>query len=185
VSSGSAEEALAQAASLRLLGLLLERPRGGWLEEVESLAREVQDPELKSVAREARQAREGTYLRLFGPGGEISPREVAYRSSEDPGQILADLEGFYQAFAFSPRREDPPDHISVEVGFLGYLRLKEAYAMARGAKQEASLAGEAARRFIEDHLGPFAQALAKRLESSQVAYLARCASVLSRIAKAS
>lgn len=178
---GESRRALAEAARWRLMGLLLERPRPGWHEEVEALAREVESPELRSAAEASRRATEGSYLSLLGPGGSVSPREVAYRGREDPGRLLSDIAAFYEAFAFSPDSEDPIDHIAVEAGFVGYLHMKEAYALAQGDEEAASVTAEALGKFLEDHLGTFAEPFARRLESlesSGASYLAETAGLL-------
>lgn len=171
-------EAIAEAAAWRLMGLLFERPRPGWHEEVRALAREVDDPDLRSAAEEARDAREGAYLSLLGPGGAVSPREVAYSGSADPGAVLADLAAFHRAFAYAPRAEDPIDHAAVEIGFAGYLRLKEAYARVRGDREEAETAAGALSRFTESHLRTFAGPLARRLKGGGLSYLSRAARAL-------
>jgi nitrate reductase assembly molybdenum cofactor insertion protein NarJ len=172
-------ELLQQAAAWRILGLLFERPREGWLEELEGLSREVLDPEITAAASAARgEASEGFYLALLGPGGPVSAREVSYRGMEDPGHLLADVEAFYQAFAFSPQTEEAPDHLSVEAGFLGYLCLKEAYALARGNDEEAEVAARASAKFREDHLATFAWAVAERLQPTDVRYLTLAAKAL-------
>jgi nitrate reductase assembly molybdenum cofactor insertion protein NarJ len=162
---------LSAAASWRLLAVLLERPRPGWCEEVETLACEVDDAELRASARDARGATEGEYLRLFGPGGAVSPREVAHRTWHDPGWVLADLARYYEAFAYRPRAEDPPDHVCVETGFVGYLHLKEAVALAAGDGDAAQSAAEARERFLEEHLAPLSLRLNERLEAVGASHL--------------
>lgn len=175
------EALLRQAAEWRLLGLLLERPRDGWPADVEALAGEVSDPEIKVAAGRAREeATEGAYLALLGPGGVVSPREVSYRGMEDPGHVIAGIMAFYEAFAFHPETEEAPDHFAVEAGFLGYLCLKEAYARARGKGGQAELAAEAAASFREAHLATFAGPVAGRLEASDVRYLGLAAQILAR-----
>jgi len=157
-----AQALVAEAAEWRLIALLLERPRTGWHAEVAALAREVRERALSDAAEAARNATEGEYLRLLGPG-RISPREVSYRTFEDPGRILADLAATYAAFAFQPRAEEPVDHLALEAGFIGYLLLKEAFAVARGDAEAASTTAAARRDFLSAHLTaarPFAQRLA-------------------------
>jgi TorA maturation chaperone TorD len=154
---------LREAAAWRLLGLLMERPRAGWIEEVEALAREAGGDPLRAAARAAREASEGQYLALLGPGGPVSPREVAYRDREDPARVLSDLASYYEAFAYRPRAEDPADHIAVEAGFIGYLVLKEAMALAAGSQEHAAVAAQARERFLNEHVAPFARRLAERL----------------------
>jgi nitrate reductase assembly molybdenum cofactor insertion protein NarJ len=174
-------ELLAEATVWRLLSLLFERPRKGWREDVEALSSVVTDPALGSAAGAAHEeASEGLYLALLGPGGLVSPREVTYRGMEDPGQILADISTFYNAFAFQPETEEAPDHLAVEAGFLGYLCLKEGYALARGNEEEAEVAAKAAARFRESHLTILAWPVAERLEMTGGRYLSLAATVLAR-----
>lgn len=173
------QELLSEAAAFRLLGLLFERPREGWWQEVESLRREVRDAEISAAVEAAQEeASEGLYLALLGPGGIVSPREVSYRGMNDPGQVLSDVRAFYEAFAFGPETEEAPDHIAVEAGFLGYLTLKEAYARARGNEEEAGVAAQAATRFRQEHLSTLAWPLADRLEKTEVRYLSLAARAL-------
>ena len=172
---------LRDAAEWRLLGLLLERPREGWRQEVEALRREVSDPEIGAAAEAARaDATEGRYLALFGPGGPVSPREVTYRGMEDPGRILGDVMAFCDAFAFQPQTEEAPDHLAVEAGFLGFLCLKEAYARVRGHDEEAEVAARASERFREVHLGTFAWPVAERLGTTDMGYQALAVTALAR-----
>ncbi len=172
---------LEEATIFRLLGLLFECPREGWRKEVGALSPLVPDPEITAAADAAREeASEGLYLALLGPGGAVSPREVAYRGMEDPGHIVADVSAFYHAFAFRPRTEEPPDHVAVEAGFLGYLRLKEAYARLRGEAEQAEVAAQAAARFLAEHLSTFAGPFADRLEKTAAPYLGAAAAALAR-----
>ena len=157
-----AEALLAQAAAWRLASLLLEQPRPQWRAELAELAAEIDEPKLRRSAAESEQATEEMYHRLFGPGGTVSPREVSYCGLEDPGQVMARLTSFYQAFSFVPRREEPIDHISVEAGFVGYLYLKEAYAQMQGDANAGGITKDARKRFINDHLQRCAQGIVNR-----------------------
>lgn len=156
------EELLAHAAAWRLASLLLELPRPEWKNEIGALGSEVTDPELSSLAREANQASEELYQRLFGPGGTVSPREVSYCGFEDPGRLMAELQSFYQAFSFQPRREESIDHISVETGFVGYLFLKEAYAQMQGNSDAAEITKSARECFTNEHLARCARGMIER-----------------------
>ena len=160
------EALLAQAAAWRLASLLLERPRPQWRTEIAELAAEVDEHKLRRSAAETEQATEELYHRLFGPGGTISPREVSYCGMEDPGQVMAQLASFYQAFSFAPRREESIDHISVEAGFVGYLFLKEAYAELQGDGEAGGITKDARERFIKEHLQRCAQGIVDRLSDS-------------------
>lgn len=163
---------LKEATEWRLLSLLLERPRPGWHPEVEALAKEVEDSLLREAATLSRMASEEAYLAWLGPGGKLSPREVAYASLEDPGHLLADVMAFYHAFAFTPQAEDPPDHIAVEAGFMGYLALKEAYAQSVGNTEAVEITHAARDRFLEAHLGRLIRGLAENWRGQ--AELATC-----------
>jgi len=162
---------IAEAAEWRLLSQLLERPRTGWYESMNTLATEVRDPALRAAVRAAQEASEGEYLQLIGPGGAVSPREVTYRPFADPGQLLAQLAAVYAAFSFRPRTEEPADHISVEASFVGYLFLKEAFASARGDAEAAANTATARAHFVENHLAAFGVTFAHRLENASGSYI--------------
>jgi nitrate reductase assembly molybdenum cofactor insertion protein NarJ len=163
---------LRQAQQWRLLGLLFERPREDWWAQVAALGATCDGDELRAAAAAARSADEGTFLALVGPGGAVSAREVGHRPVTDPGHLLAALQAFYAAFAFAPESEEPPDHVSVEAGFVGFLRLKEAFALAADRAEEARLSAEAAASFLADHLAAIAEPLCLRLEACGDGYLA-------------
>jgi nitrate reductase assembly molybdenum cofactor insertion protein NarJ len=157
-------ELLAQAACWRLASLLLERPRPGWRNEIEKLSREVADRELAACARDVGDETEETYHRLFGPGGIVSPREVSYCGFEDPGRLMAELNAFYRAFLFEPRREEPIDHIAVETGFVGYLFLKESYAGLRRSGDAVEITRSARERFTNEHVLRCADGIIRALD---------------------
>ena len=169
---------LRHAAEWRLLGLLFERPRQGWHEEVAALAGEVEDSALRQAARHRlAEATEGEYLAALGPGGIASPREAGHAGLRDPGWILAELARFYEAFGYRPRREDPVDHAAVEAGFVAYLWLKEAYARERGDEDAAATTRAARERFLSEHLAELAQPMAAKLSTAE-ANLAEVANLL-------
>jgi len=174
----AARAAAREAAFLRLLGLLFERPRSEWAMEIRSLAEEVADGRLREIARTALTVGEGEYLGVFGPGGSVSPREAGYGRFVDPGRVMAGLSGIYQAFAFHPRAEDPIDHVAVEVGFAGYLALKEAYALSIEDQVRADQARAARALFLETHLRPFAAAIRGRLAGSPLPHLESAGALL-------
>lgn len=159
-------DALAAAAEWLLAEKLLTRPTPGWADEVEALAREARDPFLRRAAKDAASASEEDYLASLGPGGAASPREVAYLGFEDYGQVVADVRAFYEAFAYRPVVEDVVDHIAVEAGFVGYLHLKEAFALSREHAADADTVAEARGRFEQEHLRRIAGPLSRRLEAA-------------------
>ena len=165
MNAGDWAAAMRAATEWRLLGLLFERPRPGWLEEIALLRGEVADGLLRDAAEAAAGADEGTYLAVFGPGGCASPREVAYRGREDPGQVLADIAGFHRAFGFHAAVEDPIDHVAVEASFAGFLAFKEAFARSQGDTEATEVCAEALARFCDAHIRCFAEALALKLDA--------------------
>ncbi|MCC6129376.1 MAG: molecular chaperone TorD family protein [Acidobacteria bacterium] len=162
---------LSKAAEWRLLSLLFERPRAGWLDEVKSLAATGVGEDLIQAADRAAGANEGLYLDALGPGGFTSPREAGHRVAGDPGHILSEIESYYEAFGFRPETEEPADHVSVEAGFLGFLALKEAFALSRGDLEAAEVTREAASKFLENHLAALAEPVATAMGETTVAYL--------------
>ena len=172
-------ELLREAAEWRLLGLLLACPLGDWQTQVAALAAEVADEQLAEAAAAAREdAGEGLYHTTFGPGGPAAPREVSYREYVTPGQSLSEVTGCYDAFAYRPTTDEAPDHVAVEADFMADLRLKEAYATARGDDEQAALTAEAAQRFLEDHLSSIAAPLAQSLDAFGLRYLTLASAAL-------
>ena len=166
-------ELLRDAARWRLLGRLLECPDEAWRREIVTLAGEVDDAELREAAEAAAvTATEGDYHSVFGPGGPAPPREVSYHDSIELGSLMSEVIGYYHAFGYRPASSEAPDHVAVEAGFLSYLRLKEAYAVAAGDAEHADITAQAAVRFRSDHLAMFAAPLASLLSESGIAYLA-------------
>jgi hypothetical protein len=97
---------------------------------------------------------------------------------EDPGWILADVVRYYDAFAFRPAVEDPPDHIAVAADFVAYLHLKEAFALARSDAEAAEVTRAARERFMGEHLAPAAAPLCASLAAAGFHDLAAAVRVL-------
>lgn len=180
------QQLLAEAAEWRLLSLFFDAPEGNWRKLVEHLAASVPAEELRATAELAlQQAEAPLFYSLFGPGGPAQLREAAYRQSLELGYLLSELGAFYQAFAFDPRTEEPVDHLAIETAFISYLRMKEAYAIARGAEEEAAVTRDAAREFLRQHLAYIAEPLAAALARPEIEYLQRAsANLLERVGPA-
>jgi nitrate reductase assembly molybdenum cofactor insertion protein NarJ len=178
-------ELFGQAAQWRLISLLLECPSEGWWEQMSLLSDEVEDEELKTAVASAREgASQGLYHSILGPGGPAPAREVSYRDWAEPGYLIAELVSYYDAFSYHPASAEAPDHVSVEAGFIGYLRFKQAYAIACQDAERGEVAAEAARNFIEEHLSTIAEPLAIALANSGVNYLALASNaLLSRVGR--
>jgi TorA maturation chaperone TorD len=78
---------------------------------------------------------------------------------------IGDLQGFYRAFGVTTSRNLPEraDHVAVECEFLAFLALKEACAAELHGAEQADLCRDASAKFLREHLGRFAPALARRL----------------------
>ena len=172
-------ELLLDAARWRLLGRLFECPTDDWRRDVATLRNEVDDAELKSVANTALEtASEGLYHSVFGPGGPAPPREVSYHDTLELGSLMSELTGYYAAFGYRPSIQEAPDHVAVEIGFVSYLRFKEAYALAADDGEHATLAAQTVQQFRADHLALIAGPLAALLADSDIPYLVRASAVL-------
>ena len=172
-------ELLRDAARWRLLGRLFECPSEEWRRDIATLAREVDDGELRAAADAAVvTATEGQYHSVFGPGGPAPPREVSYHDTLELGSLMSELAGYYDAFGYHPATSEPPDHVAVEVGFVAYLRFKEAYAVAAGDAEHAATTAQAAERFRLDHLAMYAAPLASVLADSEIDYLVHASGLL-------
>lgn len=164
---------LRDAAEWRLLAMLFECPSDEWRSAIDALSSELHHAALREAVDAARtEAAEGLFHHVFGPGGPAPAREASYLDTLQLGYVIAELECYYNAFAYRHRVGEPADHIAVEAGFIGYLRFKEAYAIAEGESVSAAIAAEAARDFIKGHLSRVAEPLAALLEESGVTYLA-------------
>jgi len=165
-------ELLREAAEWRMLGLLLECPGDDWRRRIADLAATLSDPALLAAAELAReQGSEGLYHSIFGPGGPAPPREVSYCDSLQLGLLLSELEAYYRAFAYEPVTGEAADHVSVEAGFIAFLHLKEAYALASENSEQASVTADAAARFVKEHLSWIAEPLSAALCESGIGYL--------------
>lgn len=181
----SASNLLREAAEWRLIGLLFECPVGEWKKNIKGLAGEVADPKLKTAAEFAKvEASEGLYHSVFGPGGPAPAREVTYRSWVQPGYLLSELSAFYKAFSYDPNINETPDHLAVEIGFVSYLKLKEAFAIECGDFEKADITAKAAKTFTEEHLAKMTEQMTKMLAESDIEYLALAsAALLKRVGK--
>ena len=163
VESDSLRSLVCESARWRVVGLLFRRPDSARSRDVTQIARESGDPELLRAAEAATATTEGLYHAWLGPGGPLSPREVSYRTVEDPGRILAEIGAFHRAFAYRADGEDPSDHVAVAADFVAYLALKEAYATGFTGATDAEVTRDARERFVERHVRPVARGMARRL----------------------
>ena len=113
------------------------------------------------------------YLELFDRGGDrasLYETEYGRMRGMAKGTGLADIAGFYRAFAVGlddERAHELCDHIAVELEFYAWLLLKQAWLVQHGDDQGASLVEDARCKFLKEHLGSFAPAIALRREVQQ------------------
>ena len=76
-----------------------------------------------------------------------------------PGDLLqfhqiSDISAFYKAFGLelAIQCDERPDHVSVELAFLHFLCVKEAYALEQGSPELAEICLETERKFLAEHL---------------------------------
>jgi TorA maturation chaperone TorD len=155
---------LERAASWRLASLLFQEPRENRAAELSALAALVSEPVRAGaealVAETALRAED--YQRVLGPGGCAAAESSYDRAAiANRGPLIADVSAFYEAFAYPPRHTSDlvPDHIVVELDFLGFLALKIAFAMHEGRAEECAVARTAYDEFLERHTGFWIDAL--------------------------
>ncbi|GAB4373498.1 MAG: hypothetical protein Kow0062_10650 [Acidobacteriota bacterium] len=114
------------------------------------------------------------WCRLFEGAQECPPNETAW-IRRDKGAILADLAGFYRAFGFEPEpgSGEKPDHARVELQFAALVLLFIARASERDDQDRETLACDALRKFLADHLSCWAGDFARRLAAVSDFALAR------------
>ena len=166
------EKLYLEAAEWRLISLLFDCPNGNWFDDVKALGEQVSDRRLKQAARSAqKEASEGLFHSIFGPGGPAPGREASYRDWVQPGNLVSEINSFYDAFSFKPITNEVPDHVTVETGFIAYLRLKEAFALECFDSESAEITAETAKTFINEHLSKYAEQMSTILNSSGIEYL--------------
>jgi nitrate reductase assembly molybdenum cofactor insertion protein NarJ len=163
---------LLQAAEWHALEMLFQCPSPEWKHHLADLRREIAGTDVaKAMELAIDEASEGTFHSILGPGGPAPAREVSYREIIQLGYLMSELTTYYDAFAFRPATSEVTDHVSVEAGFMGFLRLKEAFALVSGDQERASIAREAAERFRKEHLSYIAEPLSAILDNSGEPYL--------------
>lgn len=92
--------------------------------------------------------------------------ETAYSARDifQQAQAMADIAGFYRAHGLKVGGQDRerPDHIATELEFMGFMALKQAYALEHLGPEPAEMCEETQRLFLRDHLGRWAGSLGTR-----------------------
>lgn len=185
---------LHRAEMFRVLALALAYPQAGHREALLRAMRAARagHREARRVFRDAlllawreptQEELAAEYARLFLGQGPCSLHETAYgdgrRINGRPVE-LADIAGFYRAFGLQPAEDNPdlPDLLPTELEFYSLLCVKQVYAAQRRWQGRRRLSEEAARLFLEHHLGrwvgAFADGVQKHTALPAYRELARC-----------
>jgi Nitrate reductase delta subunit len=170
---------LSEAAEWRILELLFQCPTPDWRDRIAELRPECKDADLTlaiDIALEI--ATEGAYHSIMGPGGPAPAREASYIDTMQLGYLMSELNAIYEAFGFRPETSEIADHVSVQAGFMGYLRLKQAFAAAAKQDEQAALVRDNAAIFVRDHLSHIAEPMSAALEACGYDYLVHAGKAL-------
>ena len=110
------------------------------------------------------------YTQLFNdPVERIAPYECIQRGDGDDlmGAAADEVRRFMAevGFAVPPEGGELPDHISVELAFMGELARREAGALGAGDQETAEFSASVQRRFLAAHLGRWAERFARKVWS--------------------
>ena len=179
------EPPLVRSAAYELLSLAFLFPEAGACEALQEKARDVSDAasalgwgELAEssdavacrFAAASDQELTEDYVDIFGHGvskdcpqyeGEYLETHIFLKS-----QALAELSAFYNAFGVgvNPELRDRLDHISVELEFMHFLAMKEAYALLHGhGPDKVGLCQDAQKTFLKEHLAIWAKSFVRRV----------------------
>ncbi len=112
----------------------------------------------------------GEHLVLFQRQVRCPPYEGAYGPPQMAGKapLLADIAGFYRAFALEPAEGQPEveDHLCAELEFMSVLAVKEAWAVAESHAEGLEVTRNAERAFLVDHLARWGKAFAGRVAAT-------------------
>lgn len=180
---------LESAANWKFFSLLLQYPNAEVIKKAKSLSQEIL-PSLQPDAQELinlfSSYQEAVYHILLGSAGTVSPYESDYQISgqegiHDKGAVLGDIAAFYKAFGydFSIEMKEAPDHAAIELAFLSYLKLRQAYSLNQGKEEIYQLCCDAEKKFLSEHLlAWFPQFLQELSHQSEDHFYQKAASML-------
>jgi DMSO reductase family type II enzyme chaperone len=114
---------------------------------------------LKQLSRSSKEYRKkiiDEYNRLFLINPRVSPYETTYVNSigKSSGNVVAEISGIYAqaGLAVSPKFNDLPDHIAIELEFMSFLCEKELQGMLESNGEATAVAQQEQRDFLDRHL---------------------------------
>ncbi len=159
------------------------RSAGDEWREVAALGRALHETALEDLRAD--------YVGLFDRTADDNPMsEIEYGGrGAARGSELADIAGFYLAFGVRPMEGGGlRDHLAVELEFYGWLCAKEEQLQALGDRGGVSAVRDGRRKFLGEHLGRFAAAVAARPAVARHSFygpaLAWCAGLVQRECRA-
>ena len=171
---------LTRAVNWRFGSKLFQEPSAARCDELQTLISLLPAPQRASAASLVAEAnaRNDLYFSALGPGG-CAASESAYdlAAMANRGPLIAEVSAFYAAFDYPPRLTSDlaPDHVVVELDFLGFLALKVAYALFEGRDAEREIAERAYFDFRDRHPRFWLDSLRNRLQESESVPFARAA----------
>lgn len=175
--SSDLKSALLRADLWRVLALAFAAPSTQTLSDLRELCDDLTsalDPEKDplrdglaqlavSIASQEQVSLEHEYNAIFSMDVMVPAYEGSYQRIER-GSVVGDIAGYYTAFELSTTNQSgPPDSLWNECAFLSWLSLKEGYALENSMDEELAVTHDAMRDFVQDHLGRWAGAFARRL----------------------
>jgi TorA maturation chaperone TorD len=171
---------LSRAVSWRFGSLLFQEPHPARSRELRALMA-LLPPALEGAAGPLAadtDARNDRYFAVMGPGG-CAATESAYdlAAMANRGPLIAEVSAFYEAFEYPARLTSDlaPDHIVIELDFLGFLALKVAYALHEGRVEDREIAASAYADFRDRHPSFWLEPLRDRLHQTEGSSFAHAA----------
>ncbi|HEX6315693.1 MAG TPA: molecular chaperone TorD family protein [Gemmatimonadaceae bacterium] len=171
---------LERAAAWRFAARLFQEPDPARAEELATLAAALAEPlRAEALALASTEAeRSERYFAVLGPGG-CPATESAYdlAAMANRGPLIAEVSAFYEAFSYPARltSDVAPDHLVVELDFMGFLAFKVAYALHGDRAGDRAVAEAAYADFRDRHVRFWLEAFRDRLHETNASPFAAAA----------